>query len=132
MSDPVACALISLAGVVSSGALSLLIARVTSTKEAAKLRLQWSRDDVVSGDNAFSEMARAVVLFTYSPDNVEKRAAASCAVSAVLATQTGKLGDCLDVLCAHIDNGDSVDSIRNALYFCVEQKRKQICERDRH
>ena len=130
MSDPVACALISFAGVVLSGSLSLIVARVTFAKEAAKLRLQWGRDDIVASDTAFSEMASTVAKYTYAPDDIEKQAAASCAVSAIRATQADELGKYLDSLCAMIDEEGSPSQVRSCLRICIEQKRQQIHKRD--
>lgn len=63
MSTEIYCTLITTAGAVFSVLLSWFTSRSTANKEIEKLKMSWEREDIVSSDDEFAEMASAVALF---------------------------------------------------------------------
>ena len=114
--------LISLAGVVISSLIAWFVSRSTASKEIEKLRLTWEREDVVSSDDEFAEMAAAVARFLRS-DSPHNLAAASSRVAAIRSKESGRLGECLDSLYASLTNCER-QAIEQALTAVIEEKRK--------
>lgn len=128
MSETLACALISLAGVIFSGALSLCVSRLTAKYESAMLRLQWQRDNDLSDDREFSEMVGAVVHFTFYPDASNLKIDAITRICSVRSVQSGALAQALDDLSAAVSCAD-IPSIQCHLESAIYHKREKVRQR---
>lgn len=122
MTTEVVCTLITFGGVVFSALISYAISRSTANKEIEKMELTWEREDVVSSDDEFAEMASAVAKFVTHNSGVNQRAAME-QVAAVRSKETGVLGRLLDELYIEVQSGVAYNAdIR--LSQVIDQKRE--------
>lgn len=81
-------------------------AKEVTQRELEKLERTWDREDIVSSDEEFAEMAAAVSKFATYATGAWNAEAISC-VSSVRAKEHGNLGQIMDKL---------YDSVKNDLY----------------
>ena len=125
LSTEVICALAALAGVILSALISWLVACRTSKTEFEKMRMTWEREDAVSSDDEFAEMADLVSQFV-SSHHMTHRHKALGKVSAVRSKESGAVGAALDKLYNALEDVGTFGSsdIAPALSEAIEQKRK--------
>ena len=122
MTVEVICALITVGGVIFSALISYAISRTTANKELEKIKLTWEREDVISSDDEFAEMAGAVAKFIQSNSSTNQRNAMEH-VASIRSKETGALGRLLDELYLDIQSGDKYNSdVR--LSQVIDQKRE--------
>ena len=122
MTSEIICALITAGGVLFSAIVSYAISRSTANKEIEKLKLTWEREDVVSSDDEFAEMAEAVAKFIHNCNSSNQRDALG-KVAAIRSKETGELGALLDKLYAAIRTGIPSDA-NEQLTKVINQKRE--------
>lgn len=76
---------------------ALKTAQETTNQEIKKLERTWEREDIVSSDDEFAEMAAAVAKFVHH-NSYEHRDKAVAKVAAVRSKESGCLGEDLDLL----------------------------------
>lgn len=122
MSNEIICALITVGGVLISAIISYAVSRSTANKEIEKMELAWAREDVVSSDEDFAEMAGAVAKFVRTNTSTNQRNAMSL-VASVRSKESGALGHLLDELYIDIQSGVAHNTdIR--LSQVIDQKRE--------
>lgn len=119
----------SVVGVFVSGILSWLVSRSSASREIKRLRLEWEREDVVTSEDDFSEMAGAVSEFIRRND-VETLSKAARLVGQIRAKETGKLGECLDTLFSVLSPEKPKPEISLALSAVIDEKRKRQSRQD--
>lgn len=122
MSPEILCAIISFAGIVLSSLLSWFISRFTANKELEKLELLWKREDVVSSDDEFAEMAEAVASYCADCRPTTRRIAMEKAAF-TRSKEFGDLALCLDLLYVAIMNNQP-ELADQRLTKVIEEKRK--------
>ena len=124
LSNESVCALISLAGTVSSALVAWLVAVRTSKNEIRKMKLAWTREDTVSSEKDFTEMVQAVTAYIQHPSNFNQAVAAE-KVAVVRSKESGSLASLLDRLYKHIDDTASFDkdTLNRQLSKIIENKR---------
>ena len=118
--------IISFAGVFISSLVAWFVSRSTANKELEKLRLTWKREDIVSSDDEFAELASAVARFLRS-DTPHNFTDASAKSAALRAKESGSLGACLDRLYISISDRNKQE-IERALTAVIEEKRQAKCK----
>lgn len=121
MSAEIICALIAIAGTAVSAGVSWFVSRSTANKEIEKMQLAWEREDVISSDDEFAEMAAGVAEFVQSYSALHQRNAIA-KVAAIRSKETGELGKLLDKLYDAIKSCDYIrtDIILSAV---INEKR---------
>lgn len=104
MKTEIICTLITFAGIAFSAIVSYVISRSTANKEIEKMKLTWEREDVVSSDDEFAEMAGTVAKFVSNSSGQAKRSAME-QVAAIRSKETGELGRLLDELYLDLQSG---------------------------
>lgn len=128
--DPtVVCAIITAAGTILSALLAWAVSRSTAKRELKKLQLIWEREDVVSSDDDFAQMADSVARYIQRNRSSDGADAAG-KVNALRARETGDLAKALDLLYCAISNSKGQDypnfeKIQQCLSVVVEEKRKK-------
>lgn len=122
MSPEIICTLITVAGTIVSALIAYAVSRSTANKEIDKMKLTWEREDVVSSDDEFAEMAGSVAKFVQSNTSSNQRNAME-QVASVRSKETGALGRLLDELYMDIQSGVIYNSdVR--LSQVIDQKRE--------
>ena len=125
MTTEILCALITMAGTVISATIAWFVSRSTTSKEIERMKLSWQREDVVTSDDDFADMASEVgkriseVKDGYAlqiHDAVAK-------VVAVRSKESGELALALDELYNALMGG-TISKIDSALTAVIDQKRK--------
>ena len=106
---------------VAGAVISILKSRVVAKTEHELKQLTWQREDIVSSEEEFAQMARAVSVF--STDRHNDRGAALQSVAAIRAKETGALGEALDELYSCVRYEDNPGTNR-ALSKVIDEKRK--------
>ena len=122
MSSEMICALIAVAGTVLSALISYGVSRYTASKELEKMKLTWEREDIVSSEDEFAAMAKAVGAFVQSSHPSHQRAAMEL-VAAARSKEIGALGSLLDHLYMHIQSGH-IGNTDVGLTKVINQKRE--------
>lgn len=122
MKTEIICALITAAGVLISAIISYGISRFTANKEVEKMQLVWDREDIVSSDDEFAEMASTVAKFVQYPISVHQREAMG-RVAAIRSKEQGTLGILLDQLYQNINEGNTRQT-DSQLSKVIQQKRE--------
>lgn len=107
------CSLIS--GIVSA-VISARTVEKTASKEIERMKLAWAREDVVSSDDEFSDMVKAVTSCTYYRDG-QYRLEAMKAIAVIRAKENGSLAVTVDELYA---------SVRDRQYETAEALMSQV------
>ena len=105
MSSEMICALISVIGIVISSLFSYAISRYTANKEFDKMKLTWEREDIVSSEEEFSDMSKAVGAYVQSGASQCQRVAMEL-VAAARSKESSIFGALLDELYMHIQSGN--------------------------
>lgn len=122
------CTLVTVGGTVVSALIAWFVSRSTTNKEIEKMKLGWEREDLVSSDDEFSEMASAVAKYV-ARNHENNRSDAMEKVASIRSKESGKIAKLLDQLY------DSIVS-RNILMTddyltkVIEQKREAKCSTD--
>lgn len=127
MNTEIVCALIASVGAILSALISKKIARSEAEKEIQKMKLEWKRQDIVSSDEDFSEMAVAVSRFIQIQDGTTHRKAID-SVMKIRAKESGSIAESFDALysaigkrgCGYHPNLEEID---NLLSEILKQKR---------
>lgn len=123
MSTEIITTIIATAGVIFSGLISWYISRFTTKKEIEKMRLTWEREDTVSSDEEFADMASSVITYVMC-ENEFLRTPAMSNIAAIRAKETGRIADTLDQLYNAVLMGNR--SMSNQLLTeIINQKREQ-------
>ena len=125
ISYAVVCALITLIGNIISAKIAqktaTKTAKQTANSEIEKMQLTWNREDLVTSDDEFADMASDVACYVHGGySNQLKDALAK--VAAVRSKESGEIGDTLDTLylCLRQYDRDGADC---ALSTAIQQKR---------
>ena len=94
----------------------------TANKEIEKLERTWQREDVVSSDEEFGEMASAVASFVHMSNGAFSLDAAK-AVASIRSKETGELASTLDLLYKSIQD-DDYPKADMLLSEAIAEKRK--------
>lgn len=128
LDNTVLCALISVFGTVISALIAWLVSRTAANKELKKMRLEWEREDIVTSDDDFAEMAAAVA---YCMHNHHHTALAEAIgkVNSVRAREKGVLAEALDRLHNELRNTGctnhiNLQKIDACLTEVIQEKRK--------
>lgn len=97
-------------------------AEETANKEIEKLERTWEREDLVSSDDEFAEMAAAVVVFATS-DYVDHQVEALAKIATVRSKEFGTIAPILDQLYTAVkdDKQEDADTI---LSLAIDEKRR--------
>ena len=104
-------------------------AREAAGNEIEKMRLGWCREDVVSSDEEFSEMAAAVARYISSGHNSQK-CEALAKVAAIRAKENLQIGSTLDLLYKSISSQDLAGA--DAGLSAAISIKRAYKEQDRH
>ena len=121
----VVCAAVAAVGVVASALISWFITRSSIAKELEKMHMEWEREDIVSSDDEFAEMASAVASFIQCQSSTYHIAAAQ-KVAAIRSKESGTIAHRLDHLYVLIDHrgGAQKSELNQALTEVIDEKRK--------
>ena len=96
-------------------------AREAADQEIKKLERTWAREDVVSSDEEFAEMAKAIATDIHCPTVATQKDAVGKAAG-IRAKEYGRLGETLDRLYSAIVE-DENDMAEKMLTKAIDQKR---------
>ena len=122
MSTEIVCTIVTTTGMLISAVISWFISRQTANKEIEKLHLTWNREDVISSDEEFAEMVKAVAKYDNHRTELY-RIEAIALVGSVRSKEYGELGCNLDALYDPISN-NHICRLSEALSKVINQKRK--------
>lgn len=122
LTSEIICSLIALGGTVLSALISYFVSRSTANKELEKLRLTWAREDLVSSDEEFAEMASAIAKFIQRRNGGDQRNAIAH-IAAIRSKEAGEIAILLDRLYQAVRDWrpDEVDALLTQI---VEKKRE--------
>ena len=123
MTQEVLSGLFSLIGIVISGVVSFLVAKLSASKEVDRLKLIWEREDIVSSESDFSEMVSAVSVYAKTFRIGDMNNAVKW-VSKIRAQENGKLGALLDNLYIQLQN-PVASEMENTLSEIIKEKRQR-------
>ena len=123
MYTEVICTVIALAGTIFSGLISWLVSHHVANKEIEKARLTWEREDVVSSEDEFADMASSIALYLQTL-NISDWNAAVSKVAAVRSKETGILAEYLDNLYFSLKS-QNIQMSEDNLTQVIEEKRKR-------
>ena len=101
---------------------ALKTAQETTNQEIKKLERTWEREDVVSSDEEFAEMACAVAKYIHR-DIIGHGVDAAGKVAAIRSKEHGELGNILDALHKSLDDRD-LDRAEKELTKAINEKRR--------
>ena len=122
MKAEVLCALITVGGILISAIVSYAISRFTANKEVEKMQLVWNREDIISSDDEFAEMAGKVAKFISRATSAHHQDAMQ-SVAAVRSKELGIMGELLDTLYQHVNDGN-LSLIDSQLSKVIKHKRE--------
>lgn len=96
-------------------------AQQTANREIEKMELTWKREDFVSSDDEFAEMASASARFVHGSSDSAQRDALE-KVASVRSKENGEIGRILDDLYAQIRSGNQ-DAANDSLTKAINEKR---------
>lgn len=121
ISSAVVTAIASLVSAVISALISKRTAENTANKEIEKLKLGWEREDIISSDEEFAEMARSVSqAIDYC--NFSNKQEAIGLVASVRSKEYGELGVILDRLYCAIKS-ENLTEANEQLSKAIDKKR---------
>ena len=121
MSTEVICAMIACFGAIFSALISFFVSRTTANKEIEKMELSWKREDIVSSDDEFAEMASAVARFVADSRSCNRLDAMS-KVAAIRSREGGDISVYLDLLFKAL-NDQNPNRCSVFLSEVIEEKR---------
>lgn len=98
------------------------IAQETATQEIKKMERTWEREDMVSSEEEFSEMANAVARYIHRNTLAHANEAVGL-VASIRAKEYGELGQILDALYAALDACDTARADKE-LTKAIDKKRE--------
>lgn len=126
VSSAIVSAAITLIGNVVTAKMARTTAKVTAeetaNREIEKLERTWEREDLVSSDDEFAEMAAAVVVYTTS-DYLEHQAEAMSKIAVVRSKEYGSIAPILDQLYTAV-KGDHPEDADEFLSLAINEKRR--------
>lgn len=127
MNTEIVCALIAVSGTLASAAISFLVSKSSAEKEIQKMKLEWKRQDIVSSDDDFSDMAVAISRFIQMQTS-KTHTDAVAAVIKIRAKESGDIAKSLDALYEAVGRrgygyNPDLNQIDNLLSEILEQKR---------
>lgn len=128
MKAEIICALITVGGALLSALIAFFVSRSTANKEIEKMKLTWEREDVISSDDEFADMASAVATYVQNGWSDTQRTAMS-KIAAIRSKEIGSLASKLDQLYTAVsrDNAKSADSL---LTEVINEKRQAKSKTD--
>jgi len=114
MTTEVICAIIAAGGAIVSAVIARSVSHSTAKKELERLKLTWDREDVVSSDDDFAEMAFAVARYTQSRRE----------------TYDSSARDVISMVASVRARRQDLAAIEDALTRVIDEKRK--CQRAQH
>lgn len=121
MTTEVICALVTVGGTLLSALIAFFVSRTTANKEIEKMQLTWEREDIVSSDDEFAEMASAVATYVQNGWADMQRDALS-KIAAIRSKEIGNLAVLLDRLYAEVCKNNT-HSANTALTEVINEKR---------
>lgn len=127
MNTEIICAIIALIGTLASAVVSFWVSKSSTEKELKKMRMEWKRQDIVSSDEDFSDMAVAVSRFIQIQDGTTHRKAIE-SVMKIRAKESGSIAESLDSLYLAIGKrgygyNPNLEQIDSLLSEILKQKR---------
>lgn len=122
MKTEIICAIVAAGGTLLSALIAFFVSRTTANKELEKMKLTWAREDLVSSDDEFAEMAEAVS--KYVQNNYGKvQSDAMSKIAAVRSKEINSIAVILDDLYKYVrmDNPNAADEY---LTKAINEKRK--------
>lgn len=131
MNTEIICALIAVTGTVVSALISFFVSKSSAEKEIQKMKLEWKRQDIVSSDDDFSDMAIAVSAFIQT-QTLRTHTQAVAAIMKIRAKESGDIAKSLDALYEAVGRrgygyNPDLNQIDNLLSEILEQKRNSKC-----
>ena len=131
MNTEIICALIAVTGTVVSALISFFVSKSSAEKEIQKMKLEWKRQDIVSSDDDFSDMAIAVSAFIQM-QTLRTHTQAVAAIMKIRAKESGDIAKSLDALYEAVGRrgygyNPDLNQIDNLLSEILEQKRNSKC-----
>lgn len=131
MNTEIICALIALAGALVSATISFFVSKSSAEKEIQRMKLEWKRQDIVSSDEDFSDMAVAVSRFIQMQDGTTHLKAVET-VMKIRAKELGSIAESLDALYLAIGKrgygyNPNLEQIDTLLSEILKQKRNAKC-----
>lgn len=117
---------ISVIGAIISALIAWLVAKSSADKEIQKMKLSWKREDIISSEKEFSEMAEVVgrCMLNKSKTTLSD---ASGKVNSIRAKEQGELAEALDKLHQSLISeslaGPDTEKINTCLYEVMKKKR---------
>lgn len=121
MTTEVLCTLVTAGGTLLSACIAFFVSRSTANKEIEKMKLTWEREDIISSDDEFAEMASAVAKFVLYNSGAHHNEALA-RVASVRAKEMGNLANILDTLYQHIRR-DKQTEANDALTAAINERR---------
>lgn len=127
MNTEIICALIAVTGTLVSAVISFWVSKFSAEKEIQKMKLEWKRQDIVSSDEDFLDMAVAVSRFIQMQTS-KTHTEAIAAVTKIRAKESGTIADSLDSLYSAIGTrghgyNPNCEEIDRLLSEILKQKR---------
>lgn len=124
-------AICSLISAVVSALISKLTAESVSNKEIRKMKLSWVREDMVSTDDDFAEMIKAITTFLYYRDDRSQLDALQ-SISVVRAKENGALAPLVDDVyhCVQVNQYDAAEKLTSELISIkriIKNAGSQVC-----
>lgn len=131
MNTDIICALIAVTGTVASALISFFVSKSSAEKEIQKMKFEWKRQDIVSSDDDFSDMAIAVSAFIQT-QTLRTHTQAVAAIMKIRAKESGDIAKSLDALYEAVGRqgygyNPDLNQIDNLLSEILEQKRNSKC-----
>jgi hypothetical protein len=131
LNTEIICALIAVTGTVVSALISFFVSKSSAEKEIQKMKLEWKRQDIVSSDDDFSDMAIAVSAFIQT-QTLRTHTQAVAAIMKIRAKESGDIAKSLDALYEAVGRrgygyNPDLNQIDNLLSEILEQKRNSKC-----
>lgn len=122
------CALVTVGGTVISAIIAWIVSHLTANKEIEKMKLSWEREDLVSSDDEFADMAAAVARYV-AEDYESHRTKAMEKVASIRSKESGNIAELLDLLYNAITKRQPSQA-NDCLAKVIEQKRETKCGTD--
>lgn len=128
MTTEIICALVTVGGTLLSTLIAFFVSRSTANKEIEKMKLTWEREDVISSDDEFAEMASAVATYVQNGWSGNQCTAMS-KIAAIRSKEIGSLALKLDQLYTSVSRGNA-NSADSLLTEVINEKRQAKSKTD--
>ena len=122
MTPEIICTIVTVLGTVISALIAYFVSRSTTNKEIEKMKLTWEREDIISSDDEFADMAAATAKFVHI-NSSQNRSNALSKIAVLRSKEVGSISSLLDCLyyAVRSDNQSQADA---ALTSVIEEKRR--------